>query len=199
VTRLSRTQFLSRTAKGGIAFTVSGGALGAGASPAVAAVGQGDVPVVMLAVAAELLGAELYTQLLAAKLFTAHEQRAFERARFNEGEHYAALAKTLADAGQTPAQAGDFDFTFPRGTFSTRNKAARLGMELETIFLGVYLGGVPSLLDSVTRSVFARIAANQAEHLSLFTRIGLDKPIGPSFPLGLSLEEASVALDPFVS
>jgi rubrerythrin len=173
--------------------------LGAAALPASAAIGPPDIPVVTLALATELLGIELYTQALAAKVLDAQDERYLKRALSNENEHYTAVAQVLTDAGQTPGQAADFDFTFPTNGFSTRKSTAQLGMELETIFMGIYLGGAASLADATTRAVFARIAASQAEHLSVFARIVLNKPVGLSFPVALSVEDGSAALDPFIS
>jgi hypothetical protein len=199
VAGFTRAQLLTRTAKGGVALAVGGGVLAGAASTASAGIGAPDIPVVTLALAAELLGAEFYTQALAAKVFSAQEGRYLQRALFNENEHYTATAKILTDAGQTPGQAADFDFTFPPNGFATRKSTAQLGVQLETAFLGIYLGGAASLQDVVTRGVFARIAASQAEHLSLFSRIVLDKPVGLSFPVALSIEDGSAALDHFIS
>ena len=63
----------------------------------------------------------------------------------------------------------------------------------------IYLGGAATLQDTVTRSVFARIAASQSQHLSVFSRIVLDRPVGVAFPPALGLEDGSTALDPFIS
>jgi hypothetical protein len=188
-----------RSAQGGAALAIGGGIVAAGASPASAAIGQPDIPVVTLALAAELLGAEFYSQALAAKVFATDESTYLQKALFNEGQHYTAGAKFLTDAGQTPGQASDFDFTFPAKGFATRRNASALGMRLETSFLGIYLGGAASLQDPGTRAVFAQIAASQAQHLSLFSGIVLNKPVGMSFPTPLSLEDGSAALDPFIS
>ena len=198
MTRFNRAQLLSRAGKGGLALAIGGGVVGAAASPSWAAIGTSDIPAVTQGLAGELLAAAFYTELLAAKVFPANEQKYFLRALFNENEHYTAMAKLLSDAGQTPGTATDFDFTFPTGGFSTKKKAAELGMQLETIFLGIYLGGVAALQDGLTRSIFARVAASEAEHLSVFSRIALNKPIGVSFPVPLSLAEGSAALDPFI-
>ena len=193
---MTRGQLLSRTAAGGLALA---GLASATASPASAGIGQPDIPVVTLALAAELLGAELYTQALGAEVFDTAETHYLKRAQSNEAEHYAALAKILTDAGQTPGQASDFDFTFPATAFATRKGAAELGLRLETALVGIHLGGAASLQDPVTRSVFARIAASQSQHLSVFSRIVMDKPVGVAFPPALSLEDGSTALDPFIS
>jgi hypothetical protein len=199
VTGLTRAQLLARSAKGGVALAVGGGVLAAAGSPASAGIGQPDIPVVTLALAAELLGAEFYMEALNAKVFSAAEDRYLKRALFNENEHYTAMAQILTDAGQTPGQAADFDFTFPAKAFATRNSAAQLGLQLETAFVGIYVGGAGSLQDAGTRSVFARIAASQAEHVSLFSGIVLNKPIGMSFPVALSVQDGSTALDPFIA
>jgi hypothetical protein len=193
---LTRGQLLSRTAVGGLALA---GLASATASPASAGIGQPDIPVVTLALASELLGAELYTQALSAKVFDTEESHYLKRAQRNEAEHYAALAKILTDAGQTPGQASDFDFTFPARAFATRKSTAELGLQLETAFVGIHLGGAATLQDPVTRGVFARIAASQSQNLSVFSRIVMDKPIGVAFPPALSLEGGSTALDPFIS
>jgi hypothetical protein len=199
VTGLTRGQLLARTAAGGAAFALTGGVFASEAAAGAEAIGPGDIPVVTLALAAELLGAEFYTQALAAKVFGGNETRYLKRALSNEGEHYTATAKFLTDAGQTPGQAGDFDFTFPAKAFATRRRTAQLGLQLETAFLGIYLGGARSLQDAGTRGAFARIAASQAQHLSVFSQIVLDRPIGLSFPVPLSVEDGSAALDPFIS
>ena len=195
----TRGQLLARTAAGGAAFALTCGVFASEAAAGAEAIGPGDIPVVTLALAAELLGAEFYTQALAAKVFGGNETRYLKRALLNEGEHYTATAKFLTDAGQTPGQAGDFDFTFPAKAFATRRSTAQLGLQLETAFLGIYLGGAGSLQDAGTRGAFARIAASQAQHLSVFSRIVLDRPIGLSFPVPLSVEDGSAALDPFIS
>jgi demethoxyubiquinone hydroxylase (CLK1/Coq7/Cat5 family) len=178
---------------------VGGGVLGAFASPATAAIGPPDIPVVTLALATELVGAQFYKQLLAAKARNTRQEAHLRRALANENDHYAAVAKVLSDAGQTPGQASDFDFTFPANAFQTRRAAARLGVQLETVFMGIYLGAVQTLQDASTRALFARIAASQAEHVSFFSAIALHRPIGMSFPVPLSLEEGSAALEPFIS
>ena len=199
MTGLTRAQLLGRTAKGGAALALGGGLLAAEASPAAAGIGPTDIPVVTLALAGELLGVEFATQALAAKVFDAAGTRQLTRARFNDSQHYEGLAKILSAAGTTPGQAEDFDFTFPAKAFASRASAARLGAQLETTFLGIYLGGVASLQDADTRALFSRIAASQAQHLGFFSGIAYGKPIGMSFPVALSVQDGSAALDPFIS
>jgi hypothetical protein len=199
LTELTRSGFFARTARGGALLALGGGVLAATASPASAGIGQADVPVVTLALAAELVGAEFCTQALAAKLFSGEDERALRRALFNENQHYGAVAQILTDAGQTPGRASDFDFTFPPNAFATRLSSARLGVELETVFMGIYLGGVASLQDATTRNAFARIASSQAQQLSFLAGIAQQKPVGMAFPVPLTVEDGSTALDPYIS
>jgi Ferritin-like domain len=122
-----------------------------------------------------------------------------KRALFNEQEHYQALAEILSGAGQTPATAGDFDFAYPKGSFGSKLAIAKLGIALETTFLGAYLGAVDALLTNGLKQPVARIAASEAEHLSVFTRLSGGDPVGISFPAALTIDEASNALDAYSS
>lgn len=196
---LTRAELLGRTAKGGAALAVGGGILGAVSTPASAAIGTDDIPLVTQAVAIELVGGVFYTEAISTGGMNANDTRYFTRALANETDHYKAVAKILTDAKQTPGTASDFNFTFPTGAFETTRSIAKLGVQLESIFLGSYLGAVAELTDAYTRGVFARIAASQAQHLSLLSGIAQNKPIGMSFPVPLSLDAVSVALDPFIS
>ena len=90
MTGLTRGQLLARTAAGGAAFALTGGVFASEAAAGAEAIGPGDIPVVTLALAAELLGAEFYTQALAAKVFGGNETRVPEAGALNEGEHYTA-------------------------------------------------------------------------------------------------------------
>ena len=175
------------------------GSSGAIASPASAAIGTDDIPLVTQAVAIELLGGVFYTEAVSTGGLNANDTRYLTRALANETDHYKAVAQILTDAKQTPGTASDFNFTFPANSFATTRSIAKLGVKLETIFLGSYLGAVAELNDANTRALFARIAASQAQHLSLFSGIALNRPIGMSFPVPLTLDAVSLALDPFIS
>ena len=196
---VTRSEFFAGAARGGAALALGGGVLAATAAPAVAGIGQPDIPVVTLALAAELVGAEFCTQALAGKLFSGEDERALKRALFNERQHYGALAQILTDAGQTPGQASDFDFSFPAKAFASRRSIARLGVELANAFVGIYLGGVASLQDTTTRAAFARIASSQSQQLGFFAGIAQQKPVGMAFPVPLTVQEGSAALGPYIS
>ena len=197
---LSRTQLLARSAKGGAALVLAGSAAGTFARRAAAdPISDADLAYARLLVAAELLAADFYDRVIAAKLFEGQALKSLKRARFNEQEHYDSVATILNDAGQAPAVAADIDFAYPKEAFASKGAVASLGIELETLFLGAYLGAVGGLQSSALKQPFAQIAANEAQHLSVFTGLTGRDPVGISFPAPLSVDEASDALDAYTS
>jgi rubrerythrin len=170
----------------------------AGAASA-ATIPDADLAYARLLVGGELVAADFYTQAIAAKRFTGDALKYLNRAFFNEQEHYHAVAEILTGAGQIPAAPADFDFSYPTGTFDSKAAIAKLGVTIETTLLGAYLGAVDALQTNALKQPVARIAASEAEHLSVFTRLAGGDPVGVSFPNALTIDEASDALDAYTS
>lgn len=197
---LSRTQLFSRGAKGGAALLVVGSAGGFFAGSAAAdAISDADLAYARLLVGTELLAADFYARAIASQQLSGEPLKHLKRALFNEQEHYQSVSGILTGAGQPPAVAEDFDFSYPNGTFGSKASIVKLGVALETTFLGAYLGAVGALQANALKQPVARIAASEAEHLSVFTRLSGGDPIGISFPNAFSIDEASGALDAFTS
>jgi hypothetical protein len=197
---LSRTQLFSRAAKGGAAFLVTGSIVGTLTGSATAdVIPDADLAYARMLVGAELLAADFYAHAIGSKQFSGDASKYLKRALFNEQEHYQTVSEILSGAGQTPAAAADFDFSYPSGAFASKASIAKLGVTLETAFLGACLGAVDGLQTSGLKQPVARIAASEAQHLSLFTRVSGGDPIGVSFPSPLTIDEASSALDVFAS
>jgi len=205
---LNRASFLASGARGATAValgaTTAGllaeGALAAPAqTTAVGPLSDADLALARLAVGAEILAVEFYTQAIAAKKFGATGTKNLKRALFNEQEHLKAVSGVISGAGQTPTTADDFDITFPKDSFASRGSIAKLGVALETAFVGAYLGSVASFADPDLRQMAARIAASESHHLSYFGQLAADRPIGVSFPPPLDEETASDLLDQFLS
>jgi Ferritin-like domain len=196
----SRAQLFTRGVRGGAAILVAGSATGFLAGSAAAdAIPDGDLAYARLLVGAELLAADFYGVAIASKQFSGDTVAYLKRALFNEQEHYQSVAEILSGAGQTPATAADFDFAYPKGSFASKLSIAKLGVILETTCLGAYLGAVDALLTNGLKQPAARIAASEAEHLSVFTRLSGGNPIGISFPNALTIDEGSNALDAYSS
>jgi hypothetical protein len=189
------------------------GLLRSGAAAALAASGAGiaahavfaavppdaDLAYARLLVAADLLAADFYAQALAAKQFGPKAAKALGHAAFNEGEHYTAVAGVLTAAGQTPATAADIDFSYPANAYADKGSIAKLGVVLEQLQLGAYLGAADAVQTEPLRSIVTRIATNEAQHLSMFTGLLENRLLGVSLPLALSIDDASNALGAYTS
>jgi hypothetical protein len=199
--RVSRGQLISRGAKGGAALLLAGPFAGSLVDSAAAAdtVPDSDLAYARLLVGAELLGLDFYTRAIVSKQLSGDRLESLKRARLNERDHYNRMAEILSGAGQTPAVASDFDFTYPKGAFASKSSIAKLGVRLEAAFMGAYLGAVESLQTNALKQPVAQIAANEAEHLSVFMRLSGRSPIGIALPRPLTIDEASNALDVFTS
>jgi len=184
---------------GAAAALVASGAGVVARGAAAAAPPDADLAYARVLVAADLLAADFYTQALAAKQFGAPTTKALRHAAFNEQEHYTAVAGVLMAAGQTPATADDIDFSYPSKAFGDRGSIAKLGVAIEQLQLGAYLGAADTAQTEPLRNIAARIAANEAQHLSLFTGLLENRLLGVSLPLPLDIDEASDALGAYTS
>lgn len=192
----TRRGLLAR-AGAGAAFVAGGSAVGALAAPARAATPDGDLAYARLLVALELLSLDFYSQALRSRrLGSGLELR---RARAAEEQHYDTVAAILTGAGQVPATAQEIDFSYPRGSFASHAAIARLGIRLETLSLGAYLGAVRALETPEFRNHAARAAASEAQHLSVFSGAAGGRRIGPPLPATLPIEHVSDALDEYTS
>lgn len=158
-----------------------------------------DLTLARLAVGAEILAGEFYTEAIASKQFVGDELKYLKRALFNEQEHLTAMSQILSGAGQTPSTADDFTIAFPKGTFGSRASIAKFGVALETAFVGAYLGAVDAFAPSDLKTTAARIAASESQHLSVFADIAANHPVGISFPVPIDYATASDLLDTYLS
>ena len=179
------------------ALVVGGSATGALASSAQAAVPEDDLAYARLLVGLELLSLDFYSRALR----SGHVSSGLElrRARAAEKQHYDHVAAVLAAAGQVPAKAQDIDFSYPRKSFDSWPAIARLGVRLESLSLGAYLGAVRALETPELRNHAARAAASEAQHLSVFSAAVGGRRIGPPLPPTLPIDRVSDALDAYTS
>jgi hypothetical protein len=158
-----------------------------------------DLAYARLLVAAELLAMDFYGRAIGSKHSKPGTVGDLRRSRADEHTHYHALAAVLLAAGQTPATGADIDFVYPRRAFVSRESIAGLGARLESLFLGAYLGAVEGFEDDTLKLTAARVAACEAQHLSLFTAEVRGRPIGPALPRALTIDRASDALDAYTA
>ncbi len=197
---ITRADLLSRGAKGGAALLVAGGALGAFAAAADAEpLPVGDLAYARILVGAELLASDFYQQAIAASNTSGPVLKYLKRAYLNEQEHYQSVAGIISGSANVPAVSGDFDFTYPSGTFDTQSSILTFAASLETTILGTYLGAVGGLQTDSFKTGIAQIAACEAQHQSYFTAMTGGKTFNLSFPPTLTIQQASDAFDAYTA
>jgi hypothetical protein len=197
---LSRDELLARGGRG--AATLLAGSSLAGLVPQVAAAGtlpDGDLAYSRLLVTVELLALDFYREAIAAKRFEAGALEALRRAKADERQHHESVAAILLSQGQVPATAADIDFSYTSGSFGSRGSIAKLGIQLESTALGAYLGAVESFETNTLKLRAARVAASEAQHLSVFAAEVGGRRIGAAFPRPLTIDQVSGVLDKFTS
>ena len=195
---LSRAELLRRGTAGG-ALLASGTALALVEAARAGTPSDNDLAFSRLLIAAELLALDFYGRVLRGGRFGSRTARELARARADERKHHRAMARVLLDAGQTPAGPGDIDFTYPRRSFASRGSSAALGVRLESLFLSAYLGAVQGFEAEELKTTAARIAASEAQHLSLFAGVARGERVGAAFPRPWMIDRASDALAQFTA
>jgi rubrerythrin len=199
-TRLSRAELLSTGAKRGAAVVVAGSAFGAFASRAAAdPLSDNDLALARMLVGAELLAIDFYQRALKAARFGPVGQKYLSTASADEVEHNRTVSEILTGAGYTAATAADFEFIYPKPTFASRGAIAKLARQLETTFLGAYLGAVASVQAPALVQPFARVAASEAQHLTLWGIELGGRPLSEAFPAPLTPDQVTAALAQFTT
>jgi hypothetical protein len=192
--RLNRGALLAR----GAAVVASGSAGAAIARAARAAdVPEGDLAYVRLLVAVELLKIDFGVR--AAKASRPGARDFLHRAVLDDTRHYVRLASLLTAAGQTPATAGDVDFSYPRGSFDSHASIAKLGRRLSTLATGAYVGALENVQTPELRRAIAQIAANEAQQAAAFGQLLGGHVVGGAFAESLPIDAVSAALDEYES
>jgi hypothetical protein len=173
---------------------VASGALGTLAETASADPLPGtDLAYARLLVGAELLAADFYQQAIAASNTSGEVMKYLKRAYMNEQEHYQSVAGILSGSANTPAVPGDFDFSYPAGTFGTQASILKFASQLESMVLGTYLGAIGGMQTNSFKTGLAQIAACEAQHCSYFQQETGGKAFWLSFPPALTIQQASNA------
>ena len=196
---LSRARLLRGLAVGGVALATPATALSFLAGAADAAVPDADLAWLRVLVGAELLSEDFHQRGVASGKLGRSAQQVLKRIAAGDGAHYERVAGVLKDAGQTPATAEDIDFNYPQTTFATGGSILRLGLRIETLSLGAYLGALGTVESATLRLLLAQIAVSEGQHAGAVARL-LGHPIASNpFPPPLSIDNVSLALDAFES
>jgi hypothetical protein len=188
---LSRSKLL---VAGGVALLGSVSGRAAAAIPS-----DNDLSYLRLLVGAELLAADVQTRALSSRKLPRRSRAVLAKMAADEKAHYARLAQLVTAAGQTPATAGDIDFSYPKGSFASHAAVLNLAARIETLVLGAYLGAVENVEAADVRLSVGQIAANEAQHASALAQLRGRAVIGSAFAPVLQIDAASAALDRYES
>lgn len=126
---------------------------------------------------------------------TAAQRRHVDRVASAKRAHITRLNAALG--GDAP-QSSDFVTVLPKGAVRTVARIVRLGEQLETLLVRVYLNGVGFAEDPATRLFLGRLLAYDAEMLAWLRGVaGHSSPAGLLSPI--DLEPAADELDAFLS
>ena len=190
----------ARFDRAGLLLLASGAVLGPLVPAAAAdAVPAGDVAYLRLLIGTELLAADFQDTALASGKLSVRTRRVLKQMRADEDAHYRGLATLMHGLGQTPAAAGDIDFSYPSGTFGSEGSIVKLAAKLEDLSLGAYLGAVENVQAPQLRLPIGQIAANEAQHVSALAPWSGRPAIGPAFGPSLQIAAVSSALDEYES
>lgn len=198
---IGRRAFLGRAAVGlgaAAGLAVDAGCGGAGRPIGVSAPTSDpldDLQIARVLAGAELLAVDFYARAAEAPGLDPEHVAYMRAAGADEREHYRALAGAVGL--EVPH---GLAFGYPPGTFADGAAAARTGAQLETVFLGGCLGAVAELRDEGLRTLCARIAASEAQHLAVLGDfLRPDPGPVPSLPAVLTVREAARAVAVFLA
>ncbi len=196
VAGLSRSQFLRNGAKGGIALVAGGAMLGQVTGISFAASGGvSDNSTLQAAYAAESLAVYVYSAIIKNFHSFKHPKLEdiayFKAALKNEEDHRAFLAKALGS--KTPV---GLQLKIPASALTSGHALLKTGVALETAFVQTYLGAVETLNSAELKVVAAKVATNEASHLSFIQDQFSDNAVLPSLPATGTVADAAKALSP---
>lgn len=185
---MNRAQFIKGGATGTVALVTGGAVLATAAAPA-AAQSSGDKAILQGAAIAELLVIDFLQRALrsGAKL----DEDVTREVLGDEKRHYETIASALKDPPTS------INTSFPDGTFNSAKSIAMLGFTLDSAFTRFYIGAVKRFDSTKLSTLAAGLAANEAQHLSVFSSIlGRGLIPLPAIPTGISPQAALKALAP---
>lgn len=196
VSGLSRSQFLRNGAKGGIALVAGGAMLGQVTGISFAASGGvSDNSTLQAAYGAESLAVFVYSAIIKNFHSFKHPKLEdldyFKAALKNEEDHKALLGKALGAKTPTGLQ-----LKIPSSALTSGHALLKTGVALETAFVQTYLGAVETLSSAELRVIAAKVATNEASHLSFIQDQFSGSAVLPSLPATGTVTEAAKALSP---
>jgi hypothetical protein len=194
--QVSRRALLARAGVGtGAGFI---GLLGGAATPALAAPGEADLANARLICAGKRLMISWYTRWLdTPKARGGSPTRGLVRdIRSAEQAHFGLLAPLL---GTTAPSDDDFAYAFPPGALRSPAAAAKFGLDLESLMIGIAIGAAATTTDAGVAQSIASIVGGDGQHLSALSVLGGASAVPAELPRAIGVQDASVQLAQFLS
>jgi len=187
---VNRKGFLATVAGAGVA------TLGAPWFSAAAATDD-DLAFANFGVAVELLLTDFYAEALDAKVVGGRERPILRRGHAAARSHAKALGDLLVGAGDTAPVADDFEFDWPKGTFTSAAAISKTAQAILHPLLGVYQMAAATTSVADYRVLYASLAASLGQQIGAFSTVSGPAGAEP-FPVAVDLEGASDALQDYL-
>jgi hypothetical protein len=194
--KVSRRALLTRAGVG----TGAGIALLAGAAvPALAAPSELDLANARLICSSKRLTINWYTRWLntpKALGGSATTRELLLDIRSAEQAHFGLLAPLL---GTTAPTDDDFTYTFPVGALRSPAAAAKFGLDLENLIVGIGIDAAATTGDPDVASSIGTVVGSDGQHVSALSVLGGGSAAPIDLPRAISVDDASLQLAQFLS
>ncbi len=156
-----------------------------------------DIAFANFGVSAEFLLKDFYAKALDGKRFRGPRANVLRQGRTAATKHARALSNLLVSFGDTPPVEDDFEFAWPRRTFSSAQTTVKTGLIVLRALLGSYQSAAASASVVDYRILFASLGASTAQQIGDLS--ALSGLVGAkSFPVAMDVETASAAIEAYL-
>ena len=195
--QVSRRALLTRAGVGSGAGVIA--LLGGAAAPALAAPTEIDLASVRLICSSKRLMINWYTRWLNSPKALGGSSTTRELLldiRSAEQAHFGLLAPLL---GTSAPSDDDFTYTFPAGALRAPAVAAKFGLDMENLMIGIGIGAVSVTADVHVSSSIGSIIGSDGQHVGALSALNGATPVPTPLPRALGVEDASAQLAQFLS
>jgi hypothetical protein len=176
---------------------VSAAVLGGPWAGAATAASEDDLAFANFGVSAEFLLKDFYSKALVGKKFRGPRANVLRQGRMAATKHARTLSNLLVSFGDTPPLDQDFEFAWPRRTFSSAPATVKTGLIVLRALLGTYQSAAATASVVDYRILYASLGASIGEQIGALS--ALAAPVGAkSFPVATDVETASAAIETYL-
>jgi hypothetical protein len=156
-----------------------------------------DIAFANFGVSAEFLLEDFYGKALGGKQFRGLRADVLRQGRTTATKHVRALSSLLVSFGDTAPVEQDFEFAWPRRTFSSAPTTVKTGLIVLRALLGSYQSAAASASVVDYRILFASLGASTAQQLGALAALS-GQAGAKSFPVAMDVETASAAIETYL-